>query len=271
MIRLLIVLLALLSGCHQHGKSPPPASPSVQDEYVRVFHLLIEMSSSHVGQWPSAVDCDGLLWAGVAAAAGAPVDLTPALTAEGRPTRRPNADCGPTESKATTSTDMMTGFVLGGLESKQRLVLERLAVYADATSLVVGRPASAVALSVMKPGTRTALAAAIVKLGGLPSSWSGLPLLPNPARSVDYELHLEHLMFSITKQVGKWSELHALVAKDNCKQNPDDALALVLCEDFSGAEARILDPNWAVPHYVRGASQYDLVHRLYILHLLGGG
>lgn len=270
MLRLIFGLLFIVA-CGHKASSAPPASPSLQEEYARVHLALVMASSSHVGQWPSAVDCDGLLWAGVAAAAGAPVDLTPSLTAEGRPTRRPNADCGPTESKATTSTDMLTGLILGGLSSGQKLVLERLAVYADANSLVVGRPATAVSLSVMKPGTRTALGAAIQKLGGLPSSWSNLPLLPNPARSTDYELHLEHLMFSITKQVGRWSELHQLVAEDNCRQNPDDALALVLCGQFSKAAALVLSPDWTVPHYVRGAPEYDLVHRLYVLHLLGGG
>lgn len=264
----LIFVLGLLAstGCG-HKRDPAPEGDN-RAALVELRAALVSQYQPQTAGWPSDHDCDGLLWAGVAAAAGLPVDLDAGLTAEGRPTRRPNRDCLVGESDATTSTDMQTGYILGALDRNNLAGLQRLANYADTHGSIMGTPETALHLVWMKPQTRIAIGLAVAHLGGV-DAWSKYTLVPSPVRPEDYVLHLELLSFAITQRVGKWSFVHQGAARADCDRHPDDALAAVVCGDFDRAAALLLDPTWVPPHYVRGSDEaYRLVHKLYVLHLL---
>lgn len=272
---LLLFYLTHLLGC---GPGPSELSEEQKEQLQELREYLKELyarrSEGHLGSWPSDQDCDGALWAGVARAAGlSQVQVHLGLTPEGRPTRRPNSDCGPHHlgynggAAGTTSTDMQLGLILGLFYAGDLEKLDLMRKYADEHHLIVGVPTELVSRSIMKPGTRSLLSTAIGKLGGRKDAWSYIDQVYVPPLT-DFQLHLELLTLHLEKKLGTWNKSKAGVAALEANQNPGDALAQAVAGRKREAASLLLDPSWTPPEYVRGPELASLVHKLLILHIL---
>jgi hypothetical protein len=143
-----------------------PAKPSPTDSRLEQLQTkrdakrarLAEISDPVTG-WPSATDCDGLLWAGLACAAGVPVAIELAEYPEGVWNRRPSPACwnpeqGDVGSKSTVSNDMVLGkFWCRWRQGDAAAVesLQRFADNAEARDWVVGEPITEASRVILKP------------------------------------------------------------------------------------------------------------------------
>ena len=260
-----ILWIALSCGHSESSRPGPSATTQLAEARAsRLASLHLEASG-----WPSASDCDGELWAGVARRAGLPTDLTQGLTAEGRPTRRPGRDCLVPESASTTSNDMVVGLILGlgPKGAADRSSLERLWSYGSAHSWTLGTPASEAARVVLRPSGVGLLAQAILALGGYAHPERLLPrdtLLPSGA---DYQLHVKMLAELAGRDAGR-SPLQPTECLGAAVATSPDALLLALCGRADLASAWLLSPSWVPPTYVRGHPNYPQVHWLLVERLI---
>lgn len=269
MIRLLLILVALV-GCHKKTSGDQLTAVKLKTKLMEEWAK--ETSDHHYG-WPDEDDCDGALWAGVARAAGIrTVDISAAVQQNGRPTRLPNADCGIERSGATTSTDMRMGTILGLVAAKDNVSLESMRNYAKANHMLMGEPKSNLPAVWLKPNERFFLSQAIDYLVKGCDAWCDVP----PTYAVpmtDSDVHLTLLAVQLEEHMGVANEFAILAALEACRKHPDDALALAVCGDRAGAEAKLVDPAWAPPSYVRGAhpKAYELAYQLFTLNIIMGG
>ena len=241
----------------------------LQSLRTQLKEAYLKETESHIGHWPSDHDCDGALWAGIARAADIKeVDISLALTKEGRPTRRPGSDCGPQDSSATTSTDMMLGTIVGLFAAGDLDGLEKMDDYSARHNGIMGQPENAIPLTLIKPGTKAHLANSINALGGPSSTWQKFPQVYTPPAH-DYELHLEMLSVyqSLVTRHGVDFLTYETVVKE-ASNNPNDALVQALRGNVNHSADLLLDSSWQVPHYVRGPETAPLVHKLFVLHML---
>src|ERR1043166_4915987 len=123
----LFAILLLLWSCGRDPKVPASLRSELASAYQVKLEELRSQTLSHAGGWPSDIDCDAALWAGLARAGGADwVEVSSAIRDDGRPTRLPGEDCLPPRSAATTSNDMLTGIMLGLVEAGDGPSLSRL-------------------------------------------------------------------------------------------------------------------------------------------------
>lgn len=237
---------------------------ALQAKYDQVLDELHRKSKDHVAGWPTDEDCDAALWAGVARAGGATwVDISAAVQLNGRPTRRPYRDCiTPTESKTTTSNDMITGIVLGLYASKDRDSLQRLWDYGWAHAWIMGFPEWRLSRVFLRPNGVTLLARSLYRLsdGHVDYSNRHHPLVYGPSNT-DYGNHLTLLSRYIQRKVGgpqygtEWAEQYL------AHTAPLDALAQAMAGNSSIAASLLLG-NYKSPSYVRGHENYHLAHWL---------
>lgn len=261
MRRLTTIVSLLLAGC---GSSP----------LVRPIAAAPNLPAG----WPSSTDCDGALWAGEARLAGdSSVDMSLALQSDGRPTRRPGADCGPAAiglsgAPATTSTDMLLGIVVGLWAQRDLDGLLALQDYADSHHMVMGSPADSVtdlSYVLMKPGTRTLLSQAVLSLGGRATGdWQYLPEVYGLGQA-DFSTHLTLLSAYFQQQLGTLSPLNRAELEPTCLRDIGDALVQAVCGNGALAYELIESPAYKYPSYVRGAPAYKQVHRMLVLHIIG--
>lgn len=274
----LCLLLCAAWGCARRG-DPPASLPhdALRAEWFRQLDDLAAAGTDGPSGWPSSSfgeapsDCDAALWAGEARRAGVTnVLVSQALQADGRPTRWPGADC-PSASH-TTSTDMQLGTILGLLAAGDRVSLARLQSFTERNGGVVGSPLTSpgdLAFVLMKPGTRTLLARAVLHLGGTPAEpWVLLPIISGPPVQ-DYQVHLALLALLADSDTGTWTVEDAAWATWLANQEPADALAQAVAGNWGLAAELVLSPAYMPPSYVRGAPSYGPVHRLLVLKLLG--
>lgn len=278
-MRVLVLACMLLTGCGSRAVVNLP-SDQLRGLQAALASQLRTQSNEHVSGWPSDSDCDAALWAGEARAAGATwSDVSAALQSDGRPTRKPHADCGPAgtpgvgavgNSEGTTSTDMQLGTILGLLAARDEASLGRLQQYAKDHGGVVGTPASDIPLTYMKPGTRTLLAQSVQLLGGTGDApWLSLPILYGDP-TADYQVHLEMISLLIEQKVSTFGAIDRAIASHACITYPADALVQVVCGNQTAAAAIALTPGWTAPSYVRGSPNYSIVYKLFVVHLLLG-
>jgi hypothetical protein len=200
--------------------------------------------------WPSDTDCDGALWAGIARRAGLPSDVASALQSDGRPTRRPNQDCGPTseglagDSAATTSNDMLLGIVLGLHAQKDLESLKLLWDYGFENNWIMGVPKTLLPRVLWRPTGYSLLAQAIYRLGGPDYSVRNTPSLILPVEK-DYEEHLQALSVLLSKDLGK-----PIGSPYTCLIRKSDALIQAVCGEYNTA-ADLLLGDYKTPSYVR--------------------
>lgn len=267
---LALALALALASCGSLKTEPKSLTSGEQRQELQLQYdaRRQELEKTLAGQtahWPVPADCDGALWAGVARRAGLDqVDVSQALTQEGRPTRRPGQDCGPTseglagDSAATTSSDMILGIVLGLHSAKDVDSLQRLWDYGKQESWVMGVPKSLVSRVLLKPTGIGMLAEAIKSLGGREHNERWVPNPPLPVEA-DYEEHLQALSVLLQRDTGRDPS-----GPTTCSKRQEDALIQAVCRDFSRAASLLLG-SYKSPSYVRAGVGEDKETRQDIL------
>jgi hypothetical protein len=252
----LLFLLVLLSSCGIPNKK------SNEIERLQLAYDNQRMDFSSTAGWPSDVDNDGSLWAGLAARAGLSVNVAAAVQANGRVTRRPFKDSIiPDESASSISNDMILGVIAGLLYQKEAKVLESVFNYGKVNSWVMGYPVYMAGRVVLKPNNIALLARSIDHLGGPAYQERLIPLIYVPLQDSDYPTHLQLISFLVARDVGEANYINELIVQETCNYNQDDALAMAVCGRHDRATDLLLG-DYQYPSYVRGSGNYQRVHWL---------
>lgn len=264
-MRFTCLIIALIIMACGHDKIAPKSSPQPQT---------FDLTAHPLNGWPSRDNCDALLWAGLASAAGGIVDLSEAEYAPGEMHRRPTNECYPAESASTISGDMLLGYMWGLWRSHDLAALQRLADYGldHNWSMGIG-PSSRV---VLKYNDYVLLAKMIYVLSNGSDKRRFYQFDPIYFDvSADYEEHLQVLSILLYTEVNgsidtaSHNRLHALA-----DAHPDDALFQVAWGRFTGdqtkATALLLADPVTYPSYVRGAEAYKDVYWRFAARIITG-
>lgn len=282
-ILIMVVAVVLAASCgylERHDEKSAPAGSEL-DELRALRDLKLAMlraASDPATGWPSVDDCDGTLWAGLAAAAGAGwVRIDLAEHAPGVIHRRPTPcwtpEDGDVGSKSTVSNDMLSGYLLAIWRRADLEAARRLADYGEGHDWVMGAPFPAMATRVvMSTNLRGLLGSVIYRLSGGADSRDIRWLPPvYVAVSEDYERHLQTIGILLAGELGHGLALDVNGTllerlKENAAAAPDDAFVQAVLARYSGdfepPFALLLDPAYQCPTYVRGADAYCMVHWL---------
>jgi hypothetical protein len=262
---------------HDQPSPPPPAVEVLRATFAARVQVDWEDG------WPSKVDCDGTLWAGLACAAGVPVAIQLAEYEPGQVHRRPAPSCwdgGDRGARATTSQDMLTGYMLCAWRRRDLAALQRLADYGERHDWVMGAPASATERVVLRRNLRGLLGRMILVLSGGKDRRGYRALAPIYLPVVeDYERHIQVLGIQMQGEVDAETPLAELRdtgieehmyqrLKTMAEEAPADALFQGAYHEYSDGDmaaptALLLDDATPTPTYVRGADTYKLVHWLH--------
>jgi hypothetical protein len=269
----LVGALALIS-CG-NIKRHEPKQASSQDlrlellrEELRAKRGELALASDPDSGWPSATDCDALLWAGLAAAAGAPTRLALAEYSPGELHRRPRPPCWDGEdrgSKSSISRDMLTGYLWGVWRARDVGAAQRLAAYGEAHDWVMGGGDRA--RTDLRGNLKGLLGRMLHALGGGSPEYRFLPSFYLPGGK-DYERHLAVLGILLQGEVAGAIGTDLLaVLKINAEGSAEDALFQaargVYTGDQSAALDLLLNTDYVAPSYVRHAPAYRLVHWIF--------
>ncbi len=247
-----IILIISIASCGLLPKekdAPINKIEQLQQKYEQVL-LDTQALLQPPALWPSDTDCDGALWAGIARRAGLPSDVASALQSDGRPTRRPNQDCGPTseglagDSAATTSSDMLLGIVLGLYAQKDLKSLKSLWDYGFENNWIMGVPKTLLPRVLWRPTGYSLLAQAIYRLGGPDYSVRNTPPGFFPVAK-DYEEHLQAISVLLNRDLGK-----KVGNPYTCVTRTSDAFIQAVCGNREQATDLLLG-DYIAPSYVR--------------------
>ena len=271
-MRPLLTIAILCVGCGRH--EPQTSTPSHVDE-LRVEYAAkraeLATLTDDRGGWPSVMDCDAVLWAGEAAAAGLDVDLARAEHAPGEVHRRPAKPCwtpdaGDTGSRTTISRDMLLGYLAGVWAQQDVGALQRLAAYGEAHDWVMGQPL-ADGRTWMGFNLQGLLGRMLAHFGAdkayryLPTSYAVLP-------AADYERHLLALGVYLQGDVSQGVDGEMMARLDELEAaEPDNFFFSAVRSVYTGDATRAVELLLAdapAPTYVRGdqPEAYALAHWL---------
>ena len=254
-MKLIAICLFLLS-CSElkkHGPKDPPemdAFNKLEAEYNNTFPLY--------SGWPNPKDCDGLLWASIAKAAGVgQIHLTDAMGKPGEWFRSPDKKCYPEgRSRSDISNDMLVGLMLEATDK----ILYDLYEYGKKNAWIMGR--GDIGATLMKPAVRNLLGTKLnIKLGErMPFVWD----------EKDYVRHIQSLMiYQLGKETGFIYTHEKNLLKSYCKTDylPCAILARYT-NDYSVVYDLLKHPE--APTYVRGQNVEQLrkVHWLFATFVL---
>ncbi len=268
----LIFSLLFLTGCSHH-KYKEKSSPSTERADLLVkrqntLAAIARISDKETG-WPSVTDCDGTLWAGIACAGDATLNIDLAEYSLGEIHRRPAPSCwnvkdGDVGSKSTISNDQLTGYIWCRWAKEDLESLRRLADYAEKNKWVMGQPFSAVGDVVMKPNLIGLLGRAIFKLS---SGTDDRPYRLTPSEylpsDTDYVRHIGALQIALqgetTEETASLLDIDANMMKrldDYVAAEPSNPLYAavkgVYTGDMTPAVELLLKNDLPRPSYVRG-------------------
>ncbi len=250
-----------LNACNKSKRHPEQDSEptaATHELAVRYENKL----ATYPGGWPSSEDCDATLWAGLALAGGAYIELSEAeYPVAGHIQRRPYVPCWDGGDKGATSTvsrDMLTGYLWGLWLSKNLGAIRRLDAYGHDHNWVMGEG----------DPTRTSMG---TNLTGLVCRMVGgndcVSPLFFPVNS-DYEHHIQVLDILLQADVSGSVDGYTLDrVREAVAFNPNDATAQavlgVFTGDFTASTNLLNSDSYVSPSYVRGAENYKLVHWLF--------
>lgn len=269
---ILALVLTLLACSHpKHAeKEPDDDLSALEDKFEAKLAATAAILDPTTG-WPAPLDCDGLLWAGKAAAVGLPTNVDLAEYAPGELHRRPPPSCwnetdGDVGSKSTISNDMVLGWLWAKWSLKDLAALQRLAAYGEEHNWQMGKPLSQASRVVLKPNQIGMLGRMIHVLSNGADSRSYRHLFDSYLSvEADYERHLQALGILLQGEVEMealdirlveisdqmLARLHELV--DAEPQNPLFHAALArYTGDYDQAITLLLADDTPVPTYVRG-------------------
>lgn len=281
---LIIAILAVLIACgilQKHSETDASSTPATIALEVRFQTKLAELNAKADQEtgWPSKDDCDGTLWAGLAAAVGAGVQLQLAEHAPGVIHRRPFTPCwtpeaGDQGSASTVSRDMVTGYLWGIWARRDLGAAQRLADYGQANAWIMGEPASDLSRVGMGTNLTGLLCRMVDKLSNGVDS-RGCKHIPEAyfPVSADYEEHIQVLAILLQGEANGGLALMDIdgMMLDRLNEavaaNPKDALYQAALGVYSGnyiASTNLLNSDsYEYPSYVRGSENYQLVHWLF--------
>ena len=266
MIRAAVIAAAIaLSACgHAKDDDAEPYRPSAAVSEAHAASL-----AKLPAGWPSGTDCDGLLWSGLARAAGHDVDLLLARADDGRWHRRQVSD-GPCfadgvdyGSKSSISRDMFVGLLAGLMAAGGDADIQATLDYAAAHDGIMGEG----------DWSRIKWTTNIYGLFERALGNSGRPIFLFPV-AADYENHLQMVEIVIYRRAAGDLPIHIKKrAAELALAFPSDALAQAMaCFTAIGrcaeAEALALDPDYQAPSYVRGPAAAFDIHRAYAAQVL---
>lgn len=279
----LLYVMTLLSSCGAARHIPVKEFYGDHDALRKAYEEKAQEAQEKFDRetgWPSAEDCDGLLWAGIARAAGInSVLFNRAEQASGRLSRRPKAPCfadgKDLGSDSTISKDMVLGYLYASWRSGDLGAMQRLAAYGESHYWVLGEPFPARADKVLLTGNQIGL------LGRIIENLSGGQVL-KPYRNIepiysmvkkDYEQHLMALFILLNGEVRGWIssyEKHFLkYLRNSDRANPLFAAAYALYDDgdFNSVISGLGSATYT-PSYARGSDNYKLVAWLFTADLI---
>ena len=234
--------------------------------------------------WPDAKDCDGLLWAGLAKAAGvSSVKLELAEYEPGKLHRRPKSPCWANGqdlgSKSTISRDMVLGWLWGSTAHSDWDAIKRFQQRGEDKNWVIGDPWPERPGEVLMNGNLIGL------LGRIScSKWDYCPPYKyiealHEKSEKDYVRHLTTLFILLDSKVDDMikqvdiTENSLEMLKWNHEKDPNDLLfeaAYRLFTDgkFDNVISGLLSDNMYYPSYVRGSSTYVDVYWLFTAKLV---
>lgn len=278
-IGIIFLFAAIVSACGSIGEKHP-ATPQANDQVGVLWELYDRRLTEYkaltaaAGGLPSVTDCDGTVWAGAAAAGGAPVNMNAFEYAPGEIHRRPQAsgECYPAGSSSTESRDDQVLYMTAAFSAGDVGALQRLAAYGEANSWYMGEPHS-LELTYLGPNLEGILGRALVKLGGdggnfAANAYSAIPIAELPGLK-DYQKHIEVeeilLSTAVSGQADGWELALLSWLVSDVPQDPlFQAARGIYSGDFGDAVRLLLDPETPVPTYVRGDSP-DAFFRAYWL------
>ena len=229
---------------------PAKIKKSVKYETLR---FLYEKRLSEFEGWPSRTDCDAMLWAGIAKAAGVEIDLNEARSEDGKLYRRPGKDCYKKgQSRSDFSNDMLAGYILASPPDD----VARYYSYLESNNFVMGD--GDIGATILKPNIRATIGRIIKRDLG-----TRIPYLKSKK---DYVRHIQMLLIYrdglstgfITEQEYK------MLKKYN--RGKDYLLSSILAKyDGDNVESiNMLLKDIPSPSYVRGdrVDRYRMAHWL---------
>lgn len=267
-----IFLVLILLACGRGNANNPPAEAAsseclvhLQERFVVEFEAAKAEADQATG-WPSAVDCDATLWAGIAASIGLPVKLNLAEYHDGEIHRRPESsgECYPDGSPSTISNDMLTGYLAGLWALQDREAVHRLAAYGEHHTWKMGEG----------DPFRTILRNGIGLVGRMLYSLSSgaddriyrhLAGIYGAA-SEEFEEHLQVEEIFLEGEVsGGLNDKELGRLTDLAGAHPDDRLFQAAAAVYTGEQERactVVMGAAPAPGYVRGAPTYGRIHWL---------
>lgn len=243
-----IMALVLMVGCAP--KAEPAKQKQAQFSDLRQAYDARLAAITWPDGWPSKIDCDALLWAGLASAAGVDVDLSLAEYEPGKMHRRPPPPCfenGEDKgSKSTISQDMLTGYLWAIWRSRDRDAAERLASYGEANAWVMGEGLKS--RTIMRTNLQGILGRMLYQMSRgfddrLYRRWF-MAYLPV---SEDYEQHIQAHGIILNAEIDEYLRVNNM---DATKADPDHGASFALLDVSAGnfnrlkslAEASPSDP-----------------------------
>lgn len=289
-----LIALLILTSCGAKTVEPKTLSKNeeLQARYEEKVRQAKEVFDHDTG-WPSATDCDGTLWAGLAYAAGIDtVRLQLAEYSEGEIHRRPSPPCWDGEdrgSATTVSRDMLNGYMWGMWRARNLDALRRLAGYGEAHFWKMGRPLDD-GRTILTGNGIGLLGRMIKKLDGPDKIYRHIQPVFTKV-SADYERHGLALGILLEGEVdqpvepellprayeypGRYSDItenQSDLLEWLAAESPGDALFqaghATYSGDYNKAVELLLDQNYKCPSYVRGSDNYCLVHWLFAAKLV---
>lgn len=253
-----LFFLALLTGCgffetHEtKDAGTDPRAAELRTAYELRLDELKRISDPQTG-WPDVRDCDGTLWAGLACAAGAPVQIELAEYEAGKIGRRPLPACQiPEESRSSVSKDMILGYLDCAWSTGNYQALVRLAAYGEAhelgsvagfpTGWVMGEPYPEMASRVVLTPNGVGLIGRmlhVMSLGADDRRYRAMLPVYTHVDAMTYEGHLEALGILLQGQVRERARKGSLDAQPagNPETTTPPAAGLL---DVNGAELDLL-------------------------------
>jgi len=270
----LIFSLSFFISCGKKDKRPEieefPSYAILKNRYLEMVTEAQSKFDKKTG-WPSAQDCDGTLWAGLAKAAGVgSVQLDLAEHGPGEIHRRPYTPCWrdgqDLGARSTVSRDMILGYMWGA----DKDALKRLYEYGKGRNWVMGSPWPQEAGRVLLTGNLIGLLSRMnCEYSGVCDNNRHIPAHYSKD-STDYVTHLTVLYILLNgrdiqtvsisseeKQMLKW-----LVEVDPNNATFEAARAMYDSDSFEKAANMLLTSNY-LPSYVRGHDNYRYVYWLF--------
>jgi hypothetical protein len=274
-VALLAIPLLVSCGINAKNKASDPSTPAEIEMLRSAFEEksaeYVQLTDATYG-WPSLTDCDGVLWAGEACAAGLPVKISLAEYKPGEIHRRPAPACwnktdGDVGSKTTVSRDSLTGYLACISETNDVPAMKRLAEYGEKNKWIMGSPGTEP--RTWMQGNLTGLLGRMLEKNGVKKSYSAIS--PNYLSvKADYERHIQALGIYLQGETSGGISDQMLERLEELRAvEPDNAFFAAIGSVYTGdpgpALGLLLDEETPRPTYVRGGAEENFARSHWLL------